>query len=226
MWSLLALLTKTVLNFLTSFLSPHAFWIHCASFCSFKSTTTSSLATWSFMSCRPETLSRGTTMATLTHLLKFISFQGEGESKGVETASTPGLSSSGQEKEGQCRINGSQSEKCCSCASVAVVIKGLSQPLLEREFECYTCIDIPNLKRQQLCKNSNRISIHFKIQFILACHDIFQCAAHGLSLVQFHSTYCTGPSDGLCSSGGSMWYGLLVTELISPLPLLNDINIM
>lgn len=152
MWSLLALLTKTVLNFLTSFLSPHAFWIHCASFCSFKSTTTSSLATWSFMSCRPETLSRGTTMATLTHLLKFISFQGEGESKGVETASTPGLSSSGQEKEGQCRINGSQSEKCCSCASVAVVIKGLSQPLLEREFECYTCIDIPNLKRQQLCK--------------------------------------------------------------------------
>lgn len=56
-------------------------FIHCASFCSSKSTTTSSLATWSFMSCRPGTLSRGTTMATLTHLLKFISYQGEGESR-------------------------------------------------------------------------------------------------------------------------------------------------
>lgn len=33
------------------------------------------------MSCRPETSRRGTTMATLTPLLKCISFQGEGESK-------------------------------------------------------------------------------------------------------------------------------------------------
>lgn len=49
--------------------------------CSFKSTMTSSSATWSFMSCRPETLSSGTTMATLTHLLKCISYQGEGESR-------------------------------------------------------------------------------------------------------------------------------------------------
>lgn len=80
----LLIFCKVVSFFFASSLCPNAFEsivIPCASFRSFKSTTTSSSATWSFMSCRPETLSRVTTMATLTHLLKFIFYQGEGESR-------------------------------------------------------------------------------------------------------------------------------------------------
>lgn len=49
--------------------------------CSFKSTMTSSWETWSSTCCRPETWPRGTTMATLTHLSKSTSCQGEGESR-------------------------------------------------------------------------------------------------------------------------------------------------
>lgn len=64
----------------------------------------------------------------------------------------------------------------------------LFQPVLEREFEWYTCLDIPidiqTIKAATLL-STNLISIHFKIdlQLILAYHDIFQCAAHALSLV-------------------------------------------
>lgn len=48
--------------------------------CSFRSTTTSSSATWSSTSCRPGTSPWGTTTATLTPLLKFTCSQAEGES--------------------------------------------------------------------------------------------------------------------------------------------------